>query len=72
MTNKAIVLYRVRSFWVALGLDSLVLATLLKSKIKVAHRDRTVAHYFAFHFEGTEKELKHLVESVTGLSVVLK
>lgn len=67
-----IILYRCKTFWVALGIDSLVIAALLKTKIKVAHKDKTVAHYIAFHFDGSQEELAALIKGSTGLSVKFK
>lgn len=67
-----ITLYRHRDFLVALGLDATIVATILRGKVKVAQKDKTVAHYFAFHYYGTDQELSHQLTTITGLKVQFK
>lgn len=67
-----ITLYRHKTFWVVLGLDATIVAIILRGKVKVAQKDKTVAHYFAFHYYGTTEELAHQLTSITGLKVRFK
>lgn len=67
-----ITLYRHRTFWVVLGLDATIVAIILKGKVKVAHKDKTVAHYFAFHYYGSQEDLAHQLTTITGLKVQFK
>ena len=67
-----LIIYRRESFYVALGTDAFVLSKLLDKKLHVACKDRTVAYYVAFHWNGTEERLKFLVYDTVGLKVVFK
>jgi hypothetical protein len=59
-----IVIYRHGAYFVALGVDAIILSQLLDLRLQIAYENKTLAKYVLFQFRGGENKLTELLNEV--------
>jgi folate-dependent tRNA-U54 methylase TrmFO/GidA len=59
-----LVIYRHGAYFVALGVDAIILSQLLDLRLKIAHENKTLTKYVLFQFRGGESKLSELLNEV--------